>query len=133
MTNATRRIGIKTDAIAHLDELLIDLTSKLEERGCKVFFAEDAAQARDYIVALAQAKGAKNVVKGKSMTTEEIDLNDALAKAGIDAVETDLGEYIVQLRGERPSAHHHARNSSVEGRHRAAFHRQVRHRVHCRA
>ena len=94
---------IKTDAIAHLDELLIDLTSKLEERGCKVFFAEDAAQARDYIVALAQAKGAKNVVKGKSMTTEEIDLNDAFAKAGIDAIETDLGEYIVQLRGERPS------------------------------
>jgi len=94
---------IKTDAIAHLDELLIELTSKLEERGCKVFFAEDAAQARDYIVALAKAKGARNVVKGKSMTTEEIDLNDAFAKAGIDAVETDLGEYIVQLRGERPS------------------------------
>src|ERR1700730_9344183 len=94
---------IKTDAIAHLDELLIELTSKLEERGCKVFFAEDAADARDYIVALAKSKGAKNVVKGKSMTTEEIDLNDALAKAGIDAVETDLGEYIVQLRGERPS------------------------------
>src|SRR4029077_20779814 len=65
--------------------------------------AEDAAQARDYIVALAKAKGATNVVKGKSMTTEEIDLNDALAHAGIDAVETDLGEYIVQLRGERPS------------------------------
>ena len=94
---------IKTDAIAHLDELLIDLTSKLEAQGCKVFFAEDAAQARDYIVALAKAKGANNVVKGKSMTTEEIDLNDALAMAGIDAVETDLGEYIVQLRGERPS------------------------------
>src|ERR1700735_2402723 len=94
---------IKTNAIAHLDELLIQLTSKLEERGCKVFFAEDAKQASDYIVALAKSKGAKNVVKGKSMTTEEIDLNDAFAKAGIDAIETDLGEYIVQLRGERPS------------------------------
>jgi len=94
---------IKTDAIAHLDELLIELTSKLEARGCKVFLAEDAAQARNYIVALAKARGARNVVKGKSMTTEEIDLNDALAKEGIDAVETDLGEYIVQLRGERPS------------------------------
>src|ERR1700676_4483459 len=94
---------IKTDAIAHLDELLIELTSKLEERGCKVFFAEDAADARDYIVALAKAKGAKNVVKGKSMTTEEIELNHALAGAGIDAIETDLGEYIVQLRGEGPS------------------------------
>ncbi len=94
---------IKTDAIAHLDELLIELTSKLEARGCKVFFAEDAAAARDYIVELAKAKGAKHVVKGKSMTTEEIELNGALARAGIDAVETDLGEYIVQLRGERPS------------------------------
>ena len=94
---------IKTGAIAHLDELLIELTSKLEARGCKVFFAEDAAAARDYIVELAKAKGAKHVVKGKSMTTEEIELNGALARAGIDAVETDLGEYIVQLRGERPS------------------------------
>src|SRR5258708_27080298 len=94
---------IKTDAITHLDELLIELTSKLEARGCKVFFAEDAKQASDYIVALAKAKGAKNVVKGKSMTTEEIDLNDALAQAGIGAGETDLGEFIVQARGERPS------------------------------
>jgi L-lactate dehydrogenase complex protein LldF len=94
---------IKTGAIAHLDELLIELTSKLEARGCKVFFAEDAASARNYIVELAKAKGAKNVVKGKSMTTEEIELNHALERAGIDAIETDLGEYIVQLRGERPS------------------------------
>src|SRR5260370_35854415 len=94
---------IKTAAIAHLDELLIDLTSKLEERGCKVFFAEDAADARDYIVALAKAKGAKNVVKGKSLPTAEIDLHDALATAGIDAAETNVGASIVQLRGERPS------------------------------
>ena len=86
--------------------------------------------ARDYIVALAKAKGAKNVVKGKSMTTEEIDLNDAFAHAGIDAVETDLGEYIVQLRGERPSHIITPAHSSVEGRHRPAVHRQVRHRVH---
>ena len=94
---------IKTGAIAHLDELLIELKSKLEASGCKVFFAEDAADARDYIVELAKERGAKNVVKGKSMTTEEIELNGAFERAGIDAVETDLGEYIVQLRGERPS------------------------------
>ncbi len=94
---------IKTDAIAHLDELLIELTDKLEKSGCRVFFAENAADARDYIVALAKAKGAKNVVKGKSMTTEEIELNPALARAGIEPIETDLGEYIVQLRGEGPS------------------------------
>jgi len=94
---------IKTEAIAHLDELLIELTSKLEARGCRVFFAENAKQARDYIVKLAQAKGARTVVKGKSMTTEEIDLNDAFERVHIKAIETDLGEYIVQLRGERPS------------------------------
>ena len=56
---------IKTDAIAHLDELLIELTAKLEARGCKVFFAEDAAQARDYIVALAKAKGAQQRRQGQ--------------------------------------------------------------------
>src|ERR1700719_2293009 len=94
---------IKTNAIGHLDELLIELTTKLEARGCKVFFAEDAADARKYIVDLAKSRGAKNVVKGKSMTTEEIELNDAFADAGIEAIETDLGEYIVQLRGEKPS------------------------------
>ena len=94
---------IKTDAIAHLDELLIQLTDKLQKNGCKVFFAENARDARDYIVKLAKAKGARNVVKGKSMTTEEIELNSALADAGIEAIETDLGEYIVQLRGEGPS------------------------------
>src|SRR6202790_1929646 len=99
--DASRRI--KQDAIARLDELLVQLKERLEGNGGRVFFAADAAEARDYIVALAKSKGAKNVVKGKSMTTEEIDLNDALAQAGIDAVETDLGEYIVQLRGERPS------------------------------
>jgi L-lactate dehydrogenase complex protein LldF len=94
---------IKTDAIAHLDELLIQLTDQLQKNGCKVFFAENAAEARKYIVDLATAKGATRVVKGKSMTTEEIELNPAFKAAGIDPVETDLGEYIVQLRGEGPS------------------------------
>ncbi len=94
---------IKDDAIAHLDELLIELTNKLEARGCSVFFAETADEARDYIVNLAKRVGAKRIVKGKSMTTEEIELNPALAAAGIEVVETDLGEYIVQLRGEGPS------------------------------
>ncbi len=94
---------IKTGAIADLDELLIQLTDKLRENGCKVFFAENAEQARNYIVDLAKAKGVSRVVKGKSMTTEEIELNPAFKAAGIDPVETDLGEYIVQLRGEGPS------------------------------
>jgi L-lactate dehydrogenase complex protein LldF len=94
---------IKEESIAHLGELLIELTSRLEKRGCKVFFAETADQAREYIVDLAKRVGAKRIVKGKSMTTEEIELNPALQAAGMEVVETDLGEYIVQLRGEGPS------------------------------
>ncbi|HUY28932.1 MAG TPA: LutB/LldF family L-lactate oxidation iron-sulfur protein [Candidatus Binataceae bacterium] len=95
--------AIKQDSIGRLDELLIELTRRLEAHGCKVFFAADAAEARDYIVALARRSGAHRIVKGKSMTTEEIALNPALEQAGIEVLETDLGEYIVQLRGEPPS------------------------------
>ncbi len=109
---------IKTDAIAHLDELLIELTAKLEARGCKVFFAADAAEARDYIVELAKAKGAKNVVKGKSMTTEEIDLNDAFAH-GRHRRRRDRPRRVYRAAARRaPVAYHHARDSSLQGRHR---------------
>ncbi len=94
---------IKEESIARLDELLIQLRRKLEDNGCTVFFAADAEQARDYIVQLAKKKGLKRAVKGKSMTTEEIGLNDELSRGGIEVLETDLGEYIVQLRHERPS------------------------------
>jgi L-lactate dehydrogenase complex protein LldF len=99
--DAARRI--KEDAIGHLDELLIRLKQKLEAHGCKVFVAADAAEARDYILKVAKKAGSQRVVKGKSMTTEEIDLNPALEQAEMKVVETDLGEYIVQLRRERPS------------------------------
>ena len=99
--DAARRI--KDDAIGRIDELLVELTQNLERHGAKVFFAANAAQARDYIISVAKHNRARRVVKGKSMTTEEIELNQALTREGIDAVETDLGEYIVQLRGERPS------------------------------
>ncbi|MBV8771049.1 MAG: iron-sulfur cluster-binding protein [Deltaproteobacteria bacterium] len=99
--DAARRI--KQDAIGRLDELLIQLKERLEANGCKVFIAADAKMARDYIVELGRLRGVKRVVKGKSMTTEEIELNPALEQAGIAPIETDLGEYIVQLRGEKPS------------------------------
>ena len=99
--DASRRI--KEQAIARIDELLVQLKQRLEARGCRVFVAADAAEARRYIVELARARGVRRVVKGKSMATEEIELNPALAEAGCDVVETDLGEYIVQLRRERPS------------------------------
>jgi L-lactate dehydrogenase complex protein LldF len=99
--DASRRI--KEESIARLDELLVRLKERLEANGCNVFVAADAAEARKYIVGLARERGARRVVKGKSMATEEIALNPALAEAGCEVVETDLGEYIVQLRGERPS------------------------------
>ena len=99
--DAARRI--KEDAIGRLDELLITLKQKLEANGCSVFVAANAAEARDYILQVAKRAGSRRVVKGKSMTTEEIDLNPALEQAGMKVVETDLGEYIVQLRRERPS------------------------------
>jgi L-lactate dehydrogenase complex protein LldF len=94
---------IKQHAIEHLDELLIQLKTRLEANGCRVFFAQDARAARNYIVELARKNGVRRVIKGKSMTTEEIDLNPALEDARIEAVETDLGEFIVQLRHEKPS------------------------------
>ncbi len=99
--DAARRI--KEQSIARLDELLIELKRRLEENGCNVIFAATAEQARDYIVSLAKKNGLKRAVKGKSMTTEEIGLNQALGAAGLEVTETDLGEYIVQLRGEPPS------------------------------
>jgi L-lactate dehydrogenase complex protein LldF len=95
--------AIKEDAIARLDELIVELTRMLQARGCHVFFASTAVEARDYILKVATDAGVKRVVKGKSMTTEEIALNPALERAGIEAIETDLGEYIVQLRHEPPS------------------------------
>ena len=68
-----------------------------------MFFAADAAQAREYILEVAKKNNVKRVVKGKSMTTEEIGLNNSLMRTGIEVTETDLGEYIVQLRHEPPS------------------------------
>jgi L-lactate dehydrogenase complex protein LldF len=94
---------IKEDTIAHLDQYLIELKRKLEANGCIVFFAADAEQARDYIMTVAKKNGVKRVAKGKSMTTEEIGLNNSLMRIGIEVTETDLGEYIVQLRHEPPS------------------------------
>ncbi|HJU12082.1 MAG TPA: LutB/LldF family L-lactate oxidation iron-sulfur protein [Candidatus Binataceae bacterium] len=94
---------IKQDTIARLDQLLIELKEHLEANGFHVFVASDAKMARDYILELARTRGVKRAVKGKSMTAEEIELNPALEQAGIEPIETDLGEYIVQLRGEKPS------------------------------
>src|SRR5215831_9664912 len=94
---------IKEHAIANLDRYLEEFSSNVERLGGNVLWARDAAEANDIIRKLAVSNGVRLAVKSKSMMTEEIELNHALAAAGVEAVETDLGEYIVQLAGERPS------------------------------
>jgi L-lactate dehydrogenase complex protein LldF len=94
---------VKEKTIADLDGHLETLSRSVERRGGEVHWAKDGAEAREIIVALARRYGSRLAVKSKSMTTEEIGLNDALEKAGVEPVETDLGEYIVQLAGETPS------------------------------
>ena len=94
---------VRKESIAHLDILLEQLADKIRGRGGKVFFAPTAKEAVRYCLDVARENRVRLAVKGKSMVTEEIGLNRALAGAGIEAVETDLGEYIVQLAGEHPS------------------------------
>jgi L-lactate dehydrogenase complex protein LldF len=94
--------NIKWEAINHLDAYLIEFAQKLTARGTKVFWAGNGQEARDYIVALAKEKGARTIIKSKTMTSEEIHLNDALNGAGYEVVESDLGEFIMQLREEVP-------------------------------
>lgn len=93
---------IKWEAINHLDRYLEEFVSKIEARGAKVFWAENGEQARDYIVQLARKNNVRSIIKSKTMTGEEIHLNEALEKEGFETVESDLGEYIVQLRNETP-------------------------------
>jgi L-lactate dehydrogenase complex protein LldF len=95
--------AIKDHTLAHLDLYLEAYERKVTESGGLVHYARDAGEAIAIILDLCQARGAKMVAKGKSMVSEEIGLNAALERAGIAAVETDLGEYIIQLRGEAPS------------------------------
>ncbi|MGZ5849364.1 MAG: LUD domain-containing protein, partial [Methyloceanibacter sp.] len=95
--------AIKDHTLAHLDLYLEAYERKVRESGGKVHFAPNAADARAIVLALCREAGAKLITKGKSMVSEEIGLNAELEGAGIAVVETDLGEYIAQMRGERPS------------------------------
>jgi L-lactate dehydrogenase complex protein LldF len=94
---------IKNHALEHLDLYLEKWESKVTEAGGHVHWARTAEEAREAVLAICRKTGAKTVTKGKSMISEEISLNAALEAAGITPVETDLGEYIIQLRGEIPS------------------------------
>lgn len=94
---------IKDETLAELDKHLVTLEASVTRRGGKVHYADDAAAARSIIQEIVRKIGAKKAVKSKSMTSEEIHLNGALEEIGCQVVETDLGEYIIQLAGERPS------------------------------
>ncbi len=95
--------AIRRHALANLPQLLEELESRLSRNGVQVHWAQTPEEARAIVLEIAKRKEAKSVVKGKSMVSEEIGLNHALEAAGIDALETDMGEYIVQLAGEAPS------------------------------
>jgi L-lactate dehydrogenase complex protein LldF len=95
--------AIRDYAVTHFDTLLDQFEQNVIAHGGKVHWARDAAEARGLILGILQASGARAVTKGKSMVSEEIELNPFLEAKGIVPVETDLGEYIVQLRREPPS------------------------------
>ncbi len=93
---------IKRHTLDHLDFYLEQLERNVIAHGGKVIWANDATEACDFVRGLARERGAKVIVKSKSMTTEEIHLNDRLEADRVEVVETDLGEYIIQLAHEKP-------------------------------
>jgi L-lactate dehydrogenase complex protein LldF len=95
--------AIKDATLAQLDEVLVELEASVEAAGGVVHWARDAAEANEIVTALVRAEGADEVVKVKSLATDEIQLNEALEAAGIRPIETDLAELIIQLADERPS------------------------------
>ncbi len=94
---------IRAHTLSQLDFYLQQFAAAVEVAGGKVHFAASAETANKIVVELAQARQVKRIVKSKSMLSEEIELNQALEAAGLSVIESDLGEYIVQLAGERPS------------------------------
>ena len=107
---------IKEYTLAHLDRFLRELETSVLALGGKVHWAQTATDARQIIVEIAQRSNCRTAVKSKSMTTEEVHLNPALEAAGIEVTESDFGEFVIQLAGERPShlvapAVHHTRES----------------------
>jgi L-lactate dehydrogenase complex protein LldF len=95
--------NIRKRALANLPDLLEQLEQKLTENGIKVHWAVDADEACKIVRDICVARDAKSVIKGKSMVSEEMELNHYLQERGIEALESDLGEYIVQLADETPS------------------------------
>ena len=98
-----RARAIRIETLSHLDQYLLQFEEQVTAHGGVVHWAADAEQANQIVLRLVQETGTHLVAKSKSMVTEEIGLNATLQQKGIQVVETDLGEYILQLRGEKPS------------------------------
>ncbi|HWK24663.1 MAG TPA: LutB/LldF family L-lactate oxidation iron-sulfur protein [Ureibacillus sp.] len=96
---------IRQHVLENLDAYLYELSENVVKRGGHVFFAQTAEEASEYVKNVALQKQAKKVVKAKSMVTEEIHLNAALEDAGCEVIETDLGEYILQVNDHEPPSH----------------------------
>ncbi len=94
---------IRKHTVNHLDYYLGQLADSVRSKGGHIYFAQTAAEAREFIIRICKEKKAKLIAKSKSMVTEEIHLNPALEKENMSVIETDLAEYILQLAGETPS------------------------------
>ncbi|HEU4741809.1 MAG TPA: LutB/LldF family L-lactate oxidation iron-sulfur protein [Meiothermus sp.] len=95
--------GVKNHVLTHLDSYLEQAERTLTANGVRVHWAEDAEQAQKIVAQIARAAGVKKVVKAKTMVSEELGINPMLEGMGIEALETDLGEYIIQLLEQPPS------------------------------
>ena len=98
----SRASYVKSTAINHLHDYLLQFEKNIIANGASVLWAENTEQAINAVKKILIDSGSKTVVKSKSMTTEEIDMNDHLEEIGVESLETDLGEYIVQRAGEKP-------------------------------
>ncbi len=99
----SRARQIRAHTIAHLDQYLSQFADAVASWGGHVHWAKDGAEANQIILQLAQANDVKRVIKSKSMVSEETEINEALEQAGIEVIESDLGEFIIQLAHEKPS------------------------------
>src|ERR1035441_4455468 len=94
--------ALNKHAIDNLDHYLEEFQRNVEAHGGKVVYCKDATEVSDFVLDLAKRRGSRLIVKSKSMTTEEVDLNERLEHHGLESVESDLGEYILQLAHEKP-------------------------------
>jgi L-lactate dehydrogenase complex protein LldF len=99
----THAAELRDRALANLDAYLVEFERNATRRGATVHWAGSAEEACGILVEIARANGVKKVTKAKSMVSEEVNLNERMQEAGVQVIETDLGEYILQLAGEPPS------------------------------